>query len=42
MKDGYQIKDQSAPHFLTFQVMNWVDVFTRQRYKDIIVESMNY
>jgi REP element-mobilizing transposase RayT len=39
---AYQIKDQQAPHFLTFQVINWVDVFTRNRYKDIIVESLNY
>lgn len=42
MEKGYQINDQTAVHFLTFQVINWVDVFTRQRYRDIIVENLNY
>jgi len=42
MTGGYQIKEQSAPYFLTFQVVNWVDVFTRKRYRDIIIESLNY
>jgi putative transposase len=42
MERGYQINDQSAVYFLTFQVINWIDVFTRQRYRDIIVENLNY
>jgi putative transposase len=42
MDTGYQIKSSYVPHFLTFQVINWVDVFTRKRYKDMIVESLNY
>jgi putative transposase len=42
MSDAYQIKDQSAVHFLTFQVIEWIDVFTRSRYSDILVESFNH
>ena len=42
MSDGYVIKDQSAPHFLTFRVISWLDIFTRQRYRDIMVDSFNY
>src|SRR5688572_6573722 len=42
MGDGYKIQDQTGLHFLTFQVSNWVDVFTRMRYKDIVTESLNY
>lgn len=42
MNNSYQIRDQTALYFLTFQVINWVDVFTRPRYKDIIVDSLNY
>ena len=42
MEKGYQINDQSAAYFLTFQVVNWIDIFTRYRYKDIIVNSLNY
>jgi REP element-mobilizing transposase RayT len=42
MSTGYQIKDQEALHFLTFQVVDWVDIFTRKIYKDIMIESFKY
>ncbi len=42
MSDGYQIKDQQALYFLTFQVVGWADVFSRQLYRDIIIESFIY
>src|SRR5690554_5693931 len=28
MKAGYRIRDQSAPHFITTTVVDWIDVFT--------------
>ena len=40
--DGYKIRDQSKPHYITFTVVDWIDVFTTQVYKDIIIESLNY
>jgi len=40
--DGYKIRDQSKPHFLTFTVVNWIDVFSREYYKNIIIESLSY
>lgn len=42
MPTGYQIKDQSALYFLTLQVVHWADIFTRQVYRDIILESFTY
>jgi REP element-mobilizing transposase RayT len=42
MSSGYQIKDQIALHFLTFQIVDWVDVFTRKIYKDILIDSFKY
>jgi REP element-mobilizing transposase RayT len=42
MSTGYQIKDQRAAHFLTFQIVDWIDVFTRRIYKDIIIDSLKY
>jgi len=42
MPDGYQIKDQNALYFLTFQVVGWVDIFTRKTYRDIVIESFKY
>ncbi|MCK9411617.1 MAG: transposase [Prolixibacteraceae bacterium] len=40
--ENYFIKDQNAPYFLTFTVVDWVDVFTRSQYKNTIVDSLNY
>ena len=42
MADTYQIKKQNAPYFLTFQVVEWIDVFTRAVYRDIVLESFTY
>jgi REP-associated tyrosine transposase len=42
MPDSYVIKDQDASYFLTFQIVAWVDIFTRKRYRDIIVDAFNY
>ena len=40
--DRYTITDQNAMHFLTFTVIDWIDVFTRKDYKLELVDSMNY
>lgn len=40
--EGYKIRDQSKPHFLTFTVIDWIDVFTRKRYKDIVINSFEH
>jgi REP element-mobilizing transposase RayT len=37
--DAYQIKNQTGLYFLTLQVVGWVDIFTRQSYRDIIIDS---
>jgi len=42
MSQGYQIYNQQALYYLTFQVVNWVDIFTRVEYKDIIVNSFDF
>jgi REP element-mobilizing transposase RayT len=42
MSTSYQIKDQDALYFLTFQIVDWVDIFTRKIYKDIIIDSFKY
>jgi REP element-mobilizing transposase RayT len=40
--DRYFIKDQNAIYFVTFTVVNWLDVFTRANHKHVIVDSLNY
>ena len=42
MSQGYQIYDPAATYFLTLQVVDWVDVFTRRSYRDVVVESLAF
>ena len=39
---GYKIRNQEAIHFITFAVVEWVDVFTRKDYKDIVLDSIRF
>ena len=34
--------EQQACYYLTFNVVEWIDIFTRPVFKQIIVESLNY
>lgn len=42
MSRKYKFRDPEAVYFVSFATINWIDVFTRKVYKDIIVESINY
>lgn len=42
MPTGYQIKNQEALYYLTLQVVYWADIFTRQVYRNIVIESLSY
>lgn len=37
-----KVLDQFGLNYLTLTVVDWLDVFTRKKYKDIIVESLKY
>ena len=36
----FKIRDQGAVHFLTFTVHQWVDVFTRKDYSDLLLRAL--
>lgn len=42
MSTGYQIKNQEGLYYLTFQVIQWIDIFTRKIYRDIIIDNLKY
>src|SRR5690348_14852326 len=42
MSRKYKFKDQEKLYFVSFATVNWIDVFTRKIYKDIIIESLDY
>ncbi len=37
---GNKIVNQHSLYFLTFTIVGWIDVFTRQNYRDIVIESL--
>ena len=42
MATKYRFGDVSIPHFITFATVNWIDVFSRECYKQIVVESLKF
>lgn len=42
MPTGYQIKNQEGCHYLTLQVVDWIDVFSRKIYRDILIDNLRY
>jgi len=39
---AYKITDQQGIHFVTATVVQWIDVFTRKDYKDIVIDSLKH
>jgi len=39
---GYKIRNKEGIHFITFAVVEWIDVFTRIEYRDIILDSIRH
>ena len=42
MSEKYKVRDQEKLYFVTFSVVQWIDVFTRPVYKDILVENLKF
>ncbi|MEO6131066.1 MAG: transposase [Saprospiraceae bacterium] len=42
MSTSYQIDDPTGTYFLTFRVIDWVDIFSRKIYRDILIDSFDF
>nr|WP_299207776.1 transposase [uncultured Brumimicrobium sp.] len=42
MSRNYRFHNPEAPYFVSFSVVEWLDVFTRNEYKDILIDSLHY
>ncbi len=42
MSEKYKVGDSAIPHFMTITVIDWVDLFTRQEFRDILIDSLKY
>ena len=40
--EGYRIKNQELPHFITATVVDWIDVFSRKTYRDEVIQCLDY
>ncbi len=38
----YRIRNQSDLYFVTFTAINWVDIFIRESYRQIFIDSVKY
>ena len=39
---AHSIRNQSATHVLTFSIMGWIDIFSHQKYRDLVLESFTF
>jgi len=42
MSTKYKFKNTAGCYFISFAVVEWVDVFTRKEYKDLLVTNLKY
>lgn len=42
MSRKYKFRDNSKLYFVNFAVINWIDVFIRNEYKDVLLDSLQY
>lgn len=42
MSERYKVLDSLAPTFITITVVDWIDLFTRRSYCEILDNSLNY
>lgn len=42
MSRKYKIRDQNYPHFVSFAVVHWIDLFTRSVYRQILIDSLKF
>jgi hypothetical protein len=42
MSGKYKVGEDAIPHFVTFSIVGWIGVFSREQYKELFVESLKY
>ena len=42
MSRNYKMRDNEKAYFVTFTAINWIDVFIRNEYRNVFIESLKY
>jgi len=42
MSRKYKFRDNSRLYFVSFATVNWIDVFIRNEYKEVLLDSLKF
>lgn len=42
MSEKYKVRNDQALSFITLTIIDWIDLFTKERYSEIIIDSLKY
>ena len=42
MSSKYKIRDQRLPYFVSFATVYWIDLFVRNEYREVLLDSIGY
>ena len=42
MSTKYRFQDGDIPHFITLTLVEWIDLFSREKYKELIIENLKH
>ena len=42
MSERYKVSNTTDTYFITNTIMHWIDLFTREIYKEILIDSLRY
>jgi len=42
MSNAYRFSDSEIPHFITMTLVEWIDLFNREKYKEIIIDNLKF
>jgi len=42
MSNKYKVIDQRGLNYLTLTVVGWIDIFSRKKYRNLVIESLKY
>lgn len=42
MSTKYRFSENDIPHFVTLTLVEWIDLFSREKYKEIIIDNLKY
>lgn len=42
MKEGYVIRNQEKPYFITCTIVDWIDIFTRKNYREAVISCLKF